>query len=139
MKLSHVIALLVIACMIGIIVVSAGDASQYVSFQQAEELAKDGDDTKVHVVGDLPRNSVGEIIGIEYNPTIDPNYIAFDLIDESGEKRKIVCHNPPPSVEDLKRSEKVVVIGSVNDKGQFIAKEILLKCPSKYEDKEIKS
>jgi cytochrome c-type biogenesis protein CcmE len=139
MKLSHVIALLVIACMIGIIVASAGDASQYVSFQQAEELAKDGDDTKVHVVGDLPRNSGGEIIGIEYNPTIDPNYIAFDLIDESGEKRKVVCHNPPPSVEDLKRSEKVVVIGSVNEKGQFIAKEILLKCPSKYEDKEIKS
>lgn len=139
MKLTHIIALLVIACMIGIIVSSAGDASKYVSFAEAEEMLKDGDDTKVHVVGDLTRDRNGEIVGIEYNPTLDPNFISFDLIDEKGEKRKVICRNPPPSLDDLKRSEKVVVIGACDKNGNFVAKEILLKCPSKYEEKEIKS
>jgi cytochrome c-type biogenesis protein CcmE len=125
--------------MIGIIVSSAGDASKYVSFAEAEEMLKDGDDTKVHVVGDLTRDRNGEIVGIEYNPTLDPNFISFDLIDEKGEKRKVICRNPPPSLDDLKRSEKVVVIGACDKNGNFVAKEILLKCPSKYEEKEIKS
>jgi cytochrome c-type biogenesis protein CcmE len=38
---------------------------------------------------------------------------------------------------DLQRSEQVVVIGSFRE-DVFVADKILLKCPSKYEEEEIK-
>lgn len=138
MKKSHIFILLIIASAIGIIITSAGDASQYVTYKQALTLAQSGEDDKVHVVGELTKNTQGEIVGIEYDPLKDPNFLAFTLIDESKQKFRVVCYNPPPSMQDFKKSEKIVIIGKC--KGQeFVASEILMKCPSKYEEKQIKS
>jgi cytochrome c-type biogenesis protein CcmE len=138
MRKSHIFILIVIALAIGIIITSAGDASQYVTYQQAQALAQKGEDSKVHVVGELTRNEQGEIIGIEYDPLKDPNFLAFNLIDENKQVFRVVCHNPPPSMQDFKKSEKIVIIGKC--KGQdFVASEILMKCPSKYEETKIKS
>jgi cytochrome c-type biogenesis protein CcmE len=88
-------------------------------------------------VGELPKNAMGEVVGVEYDPLKDANYLAFDLIDDSQQVRRVVCYNPPASMQDFKRSEKVVVIGQVKGE-QFVASEILMKCPSKYEEKQIK-
>jgi len=138
MRKSHIFILIVIALAIGIIITSAGDASQYVTYQQAQALAQKGEDGKVHVVGELTRNEQGEIIGIEYDPLKDPNFLAFNLIDENKQVFRVVCYNPPPSMQDFKKSEKIVIIGKC--KGQdFVASEILMKCPSKYEETKIKS
>jgi cytochrome c-type biogenesis protein CcmE len=138
MKKSHLFILLVIASAIGIIVSSAGDASQYVTYKEAQKLAQEGNDDKVHVVGELTKDAQGEIIGVEYDPLKDANFLAFTLIDENKQTFRVVCYNPPPSMQDFKKSEKVVIIGKC--KGQeFVASEILMKCPSKYEEKEIKS
>ncbi len=138
MKKSHIFILIVIAIAIGIIITSAGDASQYVTYQQAQILAQKGEDSKVHVVGELTRNEQGEIIGVEYDPLKDPNFLAFNLIDENKQVFRVVCYNPPPSMQDFKKSEKIVIIGKC--KGQdFVASEILMKCPSKYEETKIKS
>jgi cytochrome c-type biogenesis protein CcmE len=138
MRKSHIFILIVIALAIGIIITSAGDASQYVTYQQAQALAQKGEDSKVHVVGELTRNEQGEIIGIEYDPLKDPNFLAFNLIDENKQVFRVVCYNPPPSMQDFKKSEKIVIIGKC--KGQdFVASEILMKCPSKYEETKIKS
>ncbi len=138
MKKSHIFILIVIAIAIGIIITSAGDASQYVTYQQAQALAQKGEDSKVHVVGELTRNEQGEIIGVEYDPLKDPNFLAFNLIDENKQVFRVVCYNPPPSMQDFKKSEKIVIIGKC--KGQdFVASEILMKCPSKYEETKIKS
>ncbi|MCS6834282.1 MAG: cytochrome c maturation protein CcmE, partial [Flammeovirgaceae bacterium] len=79
-----------------------------------------------------------QVIEFEYNPSIDPNYLAFVLVDESKREQKVVCYNPPASIKDLEKSEKIVVIGRFN-KEQFVASEILMKCPSKYEEKQLKS
>jgi cytochrome c-type biogenesis protein CcmE len=138
MKLRYIVGLLAVAAAVGIIVSSTGSASQYVNFAQAAQLAAQGDDSKVHVVGELPKNPSGEVTGVEYEPLKDANYLAFDLRDDQGQLHRVVCTNPPPSMQDFKRSEKVVVIGRMRDQ-QFVASEILMKCPSKYEEKELKA
>jgi len=137
MKMTHLLAILVVAVAIGIIVVSAGDASQYVNFSKAKEMAKDGNEDKVHVVGQLLRNPQGQVEGIDYDPFKDPNFIAFRLQDDQGKVFRVVSNRPPASIEDLKKSEKVVIVGRFR-KEEFYASEILMKCPSKYEEKEIK-
>ncbi len=136
MKKSHIFILLIVAAAIGIVVSSAGDASQYVTYKEAQALSQQGEDEKVHVVGELTKNAQGEIVGIEYEPLRDANFLAFTLVDENKQTFRVVCYNPPPSMQDFKKSEKIVIIGKC--KGQeFVASEILMKCPSKYEEKQI--
>jgi len=78
----HLAALLVIAVGIGVIISTSGDASSYVCFAEAKEMAQDGDDDKVHVVGSLPKDASGKIEGMFYQPEKDPNLFRFMLLDE---------------------------------------------------------
>jgi len=137
MKKSHIFGIIVIAIAIGIIISTAGDASTYVTFKEAFALAENGSDRKVHVIGELKKDAANEVIGVKYNPSLDPNYLAFTLVDDNKEAHEVVCYQPPASMTDFEKSEKVVVIGRVI-KGKFVASEILMKCPSKYEEKELK-
>ncbi|GAA4848111.1 cytochrome c maturation protein CcmE [Algivirga pacifica] len=137
MKISSIIGLIVIAVGIAVVVTTSGDASEYVSFQEAYTKAANGDDAKVHVIGELLKNDNNEVIGIEYNPSIDANYLGFTLVDENHEAHKVVCFNPPASMKDFEKSEKVVVIGRASKDGNFVASKILMKCPSKYEEKQL--
>lgn len=130
MKISHIIAIVIIAVAIGIIVSTSGDASKYVSFKEAFQQASEDDNDKVHVVGTLKKDSLG-IISMEYNPTKDPNYFTFVLIDKDQEEKQVVYYNSKP--QDFEKSEQVVIVGSA--KGDvFVAASILMKCPSKYEN-----
>lgn len=135
MKISYIIALIVIAVGVGVIISTSGNTSEYVDFSKAIEMQKSGDDSEVHVVGKLPKNTSGEIIGMMYNPLLDANYFEFQLLDNNNQAMKVVYLQPKP--QDFDKSEQVVVIGKMN-KGVFLAEKILMKCPSKYEDKEIK-
>lgn len=138
MKQKHIFGIGVIAIAIAMIISTVGDASQYVTFEEAYSMKENGDDSKVHVVGELTRNENNEVVGLEYDPAKDPNYLAFTMVDEAKKLHKVVCYNPPASMQDFEKSEKVVLIGRVHE-GQFIASEILMKCPSKYEETEIKT
>lgn len=135
MKISHIIAIVVIAVAIGVIVSTSGDASSYVSFKEAYELASNGKNKKIHVVGELKKSPEGEIIGVKYNPAEDPNYFEFILVDEDKRESKVIYFNPKPA--DFERSEKIVVVGSVKNNA-FYADKILMKCPSKYQETELK-
>ncbi|MBG8554264.1 MULTISPECIES: cytochrome c maturation protein CcmE domain-containing protein [Hymenobacter] len=135
MKKSHLLILAVIAVAISILVTTAGDVSQYVSFKEARELAAEGNAAKVHVVGRLPRDPQKNIMGLEYNPTLDPNYFAFTLVDTNRLAQRVVYFNPKP--QDFDKSEQVVITGSMRN-DVFVADKILLKCPSKYVEKDIK-
>ncbi|MEM1137162.1 MAG: cytochrome c maturation protein CcmE [Bacteroidota bacterium] len=137
MKKTHIFGIIVIAAAIGIIISTAGDASKYVTFDEAFEMAANGNDNKVHVIGELKKDATNEVIGVKYNPGLDPNFLAFTLVDENKESKEIVCYQPPASMTDFEKSEKVVVIGRVVE-GKFVASEILMKCPSKYEETELK-
>ena len=134
MKKSHIIGIIVIALAIGIIMSSAGDASTYVSFGEAIERAEDGNATKVHVVGRLKKDAQGHIVGMNYDPLVDPNYFTFTLVDTNRVEQQVVYFNPKP--QDFERSEQVVITGNMQN-NVFVADKILLKCPSKYVEKEV--
>jgi len=132
MKKSHIIAIVVIAACIGIIIATAGDASTYVSFDQAYQMASTGNKTQIHVVGDLKKDAQGNIIGLEKSQ--DNLSFSFLLLDENGKEQKVYYNEPMPP--DFARSEKVVVIGGYQN-NTFLANKILLKCPSKYQEEKI--
>ena len=136
MKKTHIIGIIIIALAIGIIMTTAGDASTYVSFSEAIELAEDGNTKKVHVVGRLKKDEAGHIVGMQYDPLKDPNYFSFILSDTNKLEQRVVYFNPKP--QDFERSEQVVITGNMKN-DVFIADKILLKCPSKYTENEIKA
>lgn len=132
MKKSYIVALVVIAAAIAIIVQTAGESSTYVTFDEAFQLASNGNSKSIHVVGELKKDGSGEITGI--HPGEDKVSFSFLLVDANGKEQEVFYPEPMPA--DFKRSEKVVVIGSYqNDK--FVANKILLKCPSKYVDEKL--
>lgn len=132
MKKSHILLIVVIAVAIGIIVSTAGDASTYVGFDEAMQMSLTGKTKDIHVVGELKKNTQGEVIGLEEGA--DKVSFSFVMIDDNGKEQKVDYNKPMPA--DFIRSEKVVVIGSY-DGGTFRASKILLKCPSKYEEQNI--
>ena len=132
MKKSHILILVVIAAAIAIIVSTAGDASTYVTFDQAQAMWTSGNKKEIHVVGELKKDANGHIIGIEEGN--DRVSFSFLMVDDNGREQKVTYNQPMPA--DFTRSEKVVVIGSYVD-SNFIASKILLKCPSKYQEQNV--
>ena len=136
MKKIHIFGIGVIAVAIAIIVSTAGDASTYVDFTQAEQMAESGDDGSIHVVGTLKKDARGEIVEMAYRPELDPNYFEFTLLDNNNREQKVVYRSPKP--QDFDKSEQVVVIGRMEG-SHFEAEKILLKCPSKYNNEELET
>ena len=132
MKKSHILVLVVIAAAIAIIVSTAGDASTYVTFDEAQAMWTSGNKKEIHVVGELKKDQSGHIIGIEEGE--DKVSFSFVMVDDNGREQKVTYNQPMPA--DFTRSEKVVVIGSYHD-NNFMATKILLKCPSKYQEQNI--
>lgn len=136
MKKSHIIALGIIAVAVAIIISTVGDASTYVSFKDAEDMAKEGNSKSIHVVGTLKKNAAGGFEGMKYEPSVNPNHFEFMMIDSLNYESLVVYNQPKP--QDLDKSEKVVVVGKMNlDKKYFEADQILLKCPSKYNNQKL--
>jgi cytochrome c-type biogenesis protein CcmE len=132
MKKSHIIGMVVIAIAVFVIISTAGDASTYVNFEEAKALSESGNDKKVHVVGQLKKNSQGEIMGVE--PGEDKLTVTFLMVDNQQKTNQVFYNKPMPP--DLKQSEQVVVIGHYKE-NIFYANQILLKCPSKYEEETL--
>jgi cytochrome c-type biogenesis protein CcmE len=132
MKKTHILGIIVIGIAIMIIVSTAGDASTYVSFDEARELAEDGNDNLIHVVGTLKKDAEGNVQGIEKSG--DMLSFAFVMIDDKSNEQRVIYNEPMPA--DFMRSEQVVVIGSYK-KDYFVADKILMKCPSKYQEEEV--
>ena len=132
MKKSHIFAIGIIAIAIGIIMTTAGDASTYVDFEQAYQMASTGNSTSIHVVGQLKKDASGHIVGLEN--AADNLSFSFILVDENNKEQKVYYNEPMPP--DFTRSENVVIIGSYQGEN-FIADKILLKCPSKYQEQSV--
>tara|TARA_B100000459_G_C8447327_1_gene144311 strand:- start:146 stop:550 length:405 start_codon:yes stop_codon:yes gene_type:complete len=133
MKNTSALSLVFISIMIIIIITTFGDASTYVSFSEAKSLYSSGNISKIHVVGKLNKNSNDKIIGIKKGD--DMLSFTFEMVDEKGKKENVFYGEPMPP--DFLLSEQIVVIGSYNN-NQFVADEILLKCPSKYTEENVK-
>jgi cytochrome c-type biogenesis protein CcmE len=127
MKKSSIIGLIIIGIAIAAIVSMYGDASTYENF----EVAKENPGKEYHVVGTLNKEKEKY-----YNPQENANYFTFYLRDQKGEECKVIYHNPEPP--DFDRSEQIVIVGSMEGEN-FEASKILLKCPSKYTDNQVKT
>lgn len=122
MKKSHIIAIVVIAVAIAAIMGTIADSSTYASFRTAGE----NPDRTYHVVGHLNKD-----MPQDYQPEKDADLFSFYLKDNEGIEKKVILHKAKP--QDFEKSEQIVVIGKM-DGDEFVAKEILMKCPSKYND-----
>jgi cytochrome c-type biogenesis protein CcmE len=122
MKKIHIIGIVIIAIAIGAIFTTLNSTSTYASFTEA---AKEPD-SEFHVVGKL--NKEKEMI---YEPKVDANIFIFYMIDNKGVERKVILHKNKP--QDFERSEQIVLIGKMQGE-VFHASDILMKCPSKYND-----
>ena len=132
MKKSSIIGLIVIAIAVAIIISTSADASAYVTFTEAKELADNGKSKLIHVVGELKKNAQGQPVGIQPGP--NNLSVSFMMVDEDKREQQVFLNDPMP--DDLLRSEQVVVIGSYKE-DLFVADRVLLKCPSKYEETEL--
>lgn len=118
MKTTRIIALLVIGVAISIIYTSLSASSRYADFNQA--FGNPGQ--KYTVIGKLNREK--QIVDL-------PNKLEFYVVDEKNVEHK-VCYNKTKP-QDFERSEKIVMTG-IAQGNEFQATELLLKCPSKYND-----
>lgn len=122
MKKTHILLIILIAVSIGALITTLSDSSTYADFKEAEK----NPGKEFHVVGKL--NKEKETI---YDPLTDPNKFIFYMTDNSGEEKRVVLLKSKP--QDFEKSEQIVLIGKM-DGEEFQAFDILLKCPSKYND-----
>jgi cytochrome c-type biogenesis protein CcmE len=120
MKKSHIIAIVLIAIAIAAIVSTLADSSTYASFQTATGNPA----STYHVVGKLNKTKPQV-----YEPAKDADLFSFYLIDNEGTERQVLLHKAKP--QDFEKSEQIVVVGKMNSE-QFVASDVLMKCPSKY-------
>ncbi len=124
MKKSFILAFVFLAVAIALLVSASSDFATYSSFSKAE---KSGE--LVKIVGHLAKDQP-----MYYDPQKDPNYFSFYITDIEQQTREVVLKSAKP--QDFELSEQIVVTGKMVN-GKFIAKSVLLKCPSKYKDEEI--
>ena len=133
MKNTSAISIVFISIIVIIIISTFGDASTYVTFSKAKDVYESGSLTKFHVVGKLNKDEDNNIEGLMKSD--DKMSFTFQMIDEDGIKEKVFYGEPMPP--DFLLSEQVVVIGGYEN-NTFVADDILLKCPSKYTEENIK-
>ncbi len=127
MKRIHILLIILIAACIGAILTSLSDASTYATFSEAALRPKG----EFHVVGKLNRDK--EMI---YNPQADPNKFTFFMTDSKGTERRVILEKAKP--QDFDKSEQIVVVGKCEG-NDFRASDILMKCPSKYNNAQAKT
>lgn len=122
MKKTHIIGIIVIVIAIAAIISSISDSSTYANFEEAFAHPEQ----EYHVVGTLDRTA-----SITYNPSVNPNLTRFTMVDKQGVKSEVYLNKSKP--QDFERSESVVIIGKAKNDA-FYANDILMKCPSKYDE-----
>jgi cytochrome c-type biogenesis protein CcmE len=122
MKKLHIVGIIVIAVAIGVIFVSLKNTSTYADFTEA--INNPG--KEYHVVGKLDKTQPQL-----YEPQVNPDEFRFSMTDNKGVTKQVVLHKSKP--QDFEKSEQIVLIGKI-DGENFHANDILMKCPSKYND-----
>ncbi|MGB9697157.1 MAG: cytochrome c maturation protein CcmE [Ignavibacteria bacterium] len=119
-KISFVIGIIVILFFLvwgGITLL--GSKLEYVDFNEAISKKK-----KVEVQGVYVK---------EKGQSFDGNIFTFYMKDKNNTEMKVIYKGPKPNNFD--EADAVVVKGKVDQNNNFIADDILTKCPSKYEGK----
>jgi len=122
MRTKTIVGIVLIVGFTSILLMNFGQqVGGYMNFAEAEDTG-----SKAHVVGDWVQE---EAFAYDANA----NIFSFHMKDDNGIVREVHYNHPkPPNFED---AEKLVVEGYA--KGNvFVAENILVKCPSKYNSAE---
>ncbi len=122
MKKTQVLGIILTALVLAAMVALLGNFSSYETFASAAENPQ----KEFHVVGYLDTSQP-----MVYDPVEDPNLFSFYAKDKKGEIKKVILHDSKP--QDFEKSEQLVMIGKMSG-DQFECGEILMKCPSKYQE-----
>ncbi|NLZ94053.1 MAG: cytochrome c maturation protein CcmE [Firmicutes bacterium] len=114
-----ILLLLLVVFAVGIFLTARNALSTYVTFADAQATSR-----AVQVKGVAIEGTVEEL---------GPEKYAFDMKDNNDEIVRVVANGEVPA--NLFEAESVVVKGKYQD-SEFIAQNILVKCPSKYEAEE---
>ena len=117
----------VVVVVIGVLIATSfsGSTSDYLKIAAVKALGPD-----------QTRNSrvAGEIVPNSVKWNTKDLHLTFDIKDETGQLA-ISYHGPQPDM--LVDAVEAVVIGKYDPAAQvFEAEELLMKCPSKYEEKD---
>jgi cytochrome c-type biogenesis protein CcmE len=117
----------VVAVVIGLLIATSfsGSTSDYLTIAQVKALGPDqARDSRV----------TGAIVADSVNWSTQEMLLTFEIQDETG-TLPIAYRGPQPDM--LVDAVEAVAIGKYDVEGQiFVAEELLMKCPSKYEEKE---
>lgn len=100
----------------------ASNTSIYTDFQTAKKTNEE-----VHIVAEWIKREQAY-----YDPQKDQ--FSFFLRDTLGNEAFVIYPDPKPV--NFEQADKIVVIGKFQS-DTFLANKILMKCPSKYEDKNL--
>ena len=117
MKPKLILGIIAIVAFTSLLMVNFGNSiSTYTDFAAASEMKS------AHVPGTWDNS-------MEYGFSRETMQFTFYMKDESGVTRKVVYPRPKPN--NFEEADRLVVIGEMRD-DVFYANEMLMKCPSKY-------
>lgn len=120
MKKTHIILIVFIAVLMGALFGTVMDSSEFAGFEEAFQ----NPEKEFRVSGFLDLTE--EII---YEATVDPGITKFMMTDKKGKTNKVILQKSKPT--GLENSESIVLIGKAQG-DVFVAKDMQMKCPSKY-------
>jgi cytochrome c-type biogenesis protein CcmE len=116
-----IIAIIVIAIFGGFGIWSLMDtATPYVGFEQARAMNK-----TVQVLGKI------DFENINYDE--NTGLLSFYIVNDTSDRMKVIFSGTKPG--NFEQAQSVVCVGQYRD-SSFVAKDILVKCPSKYQGPE---
>jgi len=122
MKPGHVISLVVIfICLIGSLVAFSDSVAQHTTIA----VAKSHPGKTVQVPGTIVKDSV------RYDG--NRGQLIFDVVDMKDPSSKLTIVYSQPKPENFDTAKSVEAVGEYKN-GAFVATNLLVKCPSKYND-----
>jgi cytochrome c-type biogenesis protein CcmE len=118
MKLKYVVGIGIILIFIVFGALSfRKNLTPYVGFKEAKSLS-------------TPVQIIGEVMPGETSYDLENHKLYFSLKDPKGEKMRVVYAGVKPA--NFEQATNIVAIGKYQE-GEFLADQVLVKCPSKYQ------
>lgn len=122
MKKTQIILIVLISVIVGTLIATFTGSSTSVAFDEA--FANPG--TEFKISGTLDKSQP-----VVYDPQINSELTIFHMVDKMGNTQEVKLQKSKPT--GLEQSESIDLYGTVVD-GEFVASEMLMKCPSKYNE-----
>jgi cytochrome c-type biogenesis protein CcmE len=113
-------AIVALIAMAGVVIAFMSNASPYVTIAQA----KSASGNRLHLAGDIIKSSVKNDLA--------HHALSFDVRDKDGAVITVLHKGEPP--QNMSEATQVVAIGKLEG-DKFVSDQLLVKCPSRYQEK----